>query len=181
MFVPFNKYGCEFRLVNEDDAAFVYRLRTDPLLSKYLNPVKGNVKEQVNWIREYKKREILGLEYYFISSDPISGSKLGLNRLCNFKKNSFEIGSWLYLPQSDISKSILGDIAIREFGFDSLGYENCHFEVRKENKSVVRYHKGYFPDLVMEDSLNYYFILTKEKFNRYKTKYLTICGYGQHK
>ena len=33
------KYGLSLRLVNEIDAEFIIELRTNPLLSKYLNPI----------------------------------------------------------------------------------------------------------------------------------------------
>ena len=60
------KYGLTYRLVKEEDASFIYKLRTDPVLSRYIHDVQGGVDGQVQWIRNYKKREEDGTDYYFL-------------------------------------------------------------------------------------------------------------------
>jgi hypothetical protein len=179
--LPLLRYGNIFRLVNESDSEFIFKLRTDPILSRFINKVSNNVADQITWIAEYKKRESKGEDFYIISINPSTGSRQGLNRIYNFSLDEFELGSWLYLPDTDISKSILGDIFVKELAFDILKFNVCRFEVRKSNKSVIRYHNGYSPDLISENEKNYYFKLSKENFNVYKYKYLNICGYGLSK
>lgn len=176
---PYSKYGCLLRLVDQSDAEFIHNLRKDPFLSRFLSSVSGDINDQKNWISGYKIREESGEEFYFICIDPETGSRLGLNRIYNFRDNIFELGSWIYTPQADISKSILGDIITREFAYDILQFDICTFKVRKENRSVIRYHKEYLPDLKGEDNQNMYFKLSKASFNQHKEKYLKICGYGQ--
>lgn len=178
--VPYIKYGCLFRLVDQNDAEFIYDLRTDAVLSRFVSPISGDVIVQKRWIIDYKKREAAGEDFYIISIDPETGSKHGVNRLYNFRNNVFEVGSWLYIPRADISKSILGDINAREIAYDVLEFDICLFEVRKGNKSVIRYHQGYSPELTGEDELNFYFSLSKVTFNLHKNKFLNICGYGQY-
>ncbi len=169
-----------FRLVEPGDASFIYKLRTDSGLSRHVNSGSGKVEDQVKWIKDYKTREANGDEFYIISVNHATGAGQGVNRLYDFKDDSFELGSWLYLPNEDISKSILGDIFAKELGFGALGFDFCTFNVRKANLSVIRYHQGYQPDLVSQDELNLYFKLTKAQFNRNKMKYLKICGYGEN-
>ncbi len=176
--LPLRKYGSIIRLVDESDAEFIFSLRTNYLLSRFIHQVSNDLNDQLLWIRDYKKRELIGEEFYFISLNPEKGVPQGLNRIYNFRNNEFELGSWLYLPDDDISKSILGDIAVREIAFDNLRFETCTFEVRKGNRSVVRYHQGYSPDLTGEDDENYYFKLSATTFNQKKEKYLNILGYG---
>jgi hypothetical protein len=176
--MPLVKYGSLFRLVDESDAEFIFSLRTNPILSRYINKVSSYMAYQVHWISEYKKRESKGEEFYFISLDPVNETRQGLNRIYNFRNDEFELGSWLYVPDSDISKSILGDIAVREIAFDHLLFKTCTFEVRKENKSVIRYHNGFSPDLTGEDEDNLYFKISRTIFNNRKYKYLNIFGYG---
>lgn len=177
--LPNEKFGCIFRLVEPEDAAFIHSLRTNPILSRYVNPVEGGIVEQEKWIINYKKREALGAEFYIISIDPLTGSKQGVNRIYDLKDNSFELGSWLYLPDNDISKSIMGDIFSKELGFAIFGFDYCTFNVRKSNRSVVRYHKSFLPEDIGEDNLNLYFRLSSVSFNLQKNKFLNICGYGQ--
>jgi hypothetical protein len=178
--LPYVKYGCLFRLVDLTDEDFIYSLRTHPVLSRFLSPVNNSPDSQGEWISEYKNREAEGKEFYIISLDPVTGLRQGVNRLYNFRGNTFELGSWIYIPQTDFTKSILGDINAREIAYDALQFEYCTFEVRKDNKSVIRYHQGYFPEITGEDKDNLYFKLKRTTFNRYKNKYLNICGYGQH-
>ncbi len=176
--LPLQRFGCIFMLVEEHDAEFIFKLRTNPKLSRFIHKVSNNVNDQVRWIRDYKVRELKGDEFYFLSIDSESGRRQGLNRIYNFRDNSYELGSWLYSPDNDISKSILGDIAVKEIAFDFLRFEICTFEVRKGNKSVLRYHQSYLPEFAGEDEENYYFRLDKNNFNKHKYKYLNILGYG---
>lgn len=176
--LPIQKYGSIIRLVDESDAEFIFKLRTNLVLSRYIHKVSSELDDQVLWIREYKKRELKGEEFYFISINPETGAREGLNRIYSFRDYVFKLGSWLYLPDDDISKSILGDIAVREIAYDNLLFQTCTFEVRKENRPVVRYHQGYSPELAGEDEEYYYFQLPASMFNQKKNKYLNIFGYG---
>lgn len=53
------------RLVQLSDAAFIYALRNDKK-ARFLTQIIGGVQAQEQWIVEYKKREALGQEFYFI-------------------------------------------------------------------------------------------------------------------
>lgn len=48
------------RLVTTDDADFIYKLRTDPILSAHLSEVSGGEEAQRLWIASYKDRESAG-------------------------------------------------------------------------------------------------------------------------
>ena len=135
------------------------------------------MQKQIDWIKGYKEREARGEEYYFITLDE-NGKRFGVNRLYNFDEESFEVGSWLFLNEAKSSVSILSDITTREYGFNLKFPKFCRFEVRKENLSVLAYHKRFSPILVNEDDLNNYYILSKENFDEYKNKLLKVYGYG---
>jgi RimJ/RimL family protein N-acetyltransferase len=165
------KYGIVLRLVNESDAKFILELRTNEKLGRYLSQTSEDLTLQENWIRSYKKRENLGIEYYFIVEDE-NGKKFGTTRLYNPAENSFEVGSWIFSQNSPTGMAIKADIICREFGFETFKTKKCNFEVRKDNKSVIKYHKGYKPTMISEDELNLYFELTFEKFETYSQKLL---------
>jgi hypothetical protein len=177
--LPLKRYNSLIRLVETRDADFIFRLRTNQILSKYLHEIGGTVGDQERWISDYKLREAKGEEFYFINIDPETENAVGLNRIYNFNNSIFELGSWIYLPSADISKSIIGDIIVKEIAFENLGFKVCTFNVRKENKSVVRYHKMFPSDIVGEDEINLYFELTNKVFEINKNKYLEIFGYGK--
>jgi len=177
MITQFEKYGLWFRTVEEDDAAFILALRNDPVLSRFLSPTNPSVEQQKAWIRKYKEREDENQEIYFISQHR-TGEKLGLNRLYNYEKDCFEIGSWLYKAGPDMSVPILGDFAARDFGFETLGFAFCKFEVRKQNLSVVKYHLGFKPERTGESELDYYFRLSYDAYKKHRDKLLKILNYG---
>ena len=159
----FEKFNLLFRFVRKEDAAFIIQLRTDPSLSKYLSSTSADLESQIKWIEKYQLREENQEEFYFIALTK-EGEQLGLNRIYNIEADAFEIGSWLYKPGLAFKTPILGDLCIRDFGFEKLSKRYCKFEVRKNNLSVVRYHKRFNPEIIDEDDLNYYFRLSYENY-----------------
>lgn len=168
---PIFKHNIKLRLVEESDANFIIHLRTDLAKSKFISSTDSNLEKQREWIREYKKREKIGEEYYFIAIDE-NNEEFATYRIYNKSMNSIEIGSFISKPSYNISINIIKvDVMIKEFVFVSLGYNKLNFEVRKGNKSVVNYHKKFQPYLESEDELNFYFVLSKESFFANKIKF----------
>ena len=52
--------------VNIKDANYILKLRTDKLLSKYINPTPKNIKKQYEGLKKYFYRRKNKNEYYFI-------------------------------------------------------------------------------------------------------------------
>lgn len=165
------------RLVNENDALFIVELRTNKDLSKYLNPIDHDIELQKKWIRDYKEREEQKKEFYFIA-ETYSGEGLGLIRLYNFKQDSFESGSWIFKKNDNEWIPIKADLAVRDFAYEQLGLKKCEFEVRKDNKNVVRYHKLFNPKLKYEDELNFYYELDFETYKENKVKIFKMISHG---
>ena len=172
----FKKYGIIQRFVDESDAEFILQLRKDAKLSRFLSKTDPDFNNQIEWIKCYKEREKKKLEYYFITVNE-DGERFGVVRLYNIKENFFTAGSWLFKQNAPIHYSILSDIMNREFGFSVIGSDYCHFDVRKSNKSVIKYHNRFNPELIDEDDLNYYFRLSKKNFEINKLKQLKLFGY----
>lgn len=135
------RYGLTYRLVNEGDAEFIYRLRSDADLSKYIHDIHGGIDQQVEWIRSYKQREIEGKEYYFIFFKDIN--PIGLFRLYSFKDTTFTSGSWVMAHGSPIDAVLAIPLICREIAFDDLdmefedNYDACHVE----NRKVIKFNK----------------------------------------
>jgi hypothetical protein len=114
-----NKYGLRCRLVQEEDAGFIVRLRTDPVLSRYIHDTSADIMDQIRWIRQYKKREANGEDYYFIfyfADEPV-----GVDRIYNINQTSFSFGSWVFLRGVPFWVPIAGAIIGREIAFETLG------------------------------------------------------------
>ena len=176
MVLPFYKYGLRFRTVEVEDAAFIVELRNDEALARFLSKTSPDVEHQKEWLREYKKREELNQEAYFVALDK-NQKRLGLNRLYNFEEDCFEIGSWIYSAGLDLSTPILGDLAVRDYGFETLGFSTCRFVVRKANLQVLKYHVGFNPRQDGETDLDYLFSLSYENYKKQRDKLLKLLDY----
>lgn len=166
-----SNYNIKLRLVEETDSSFIIALRTDSLKSRFISPTDLDIEKQKAWIREYKEREKKGNEFYFVAVDQ-DNIEFATYRIYNKSENSIEIGSFVSKPLYNKPINVIKvDIILKEFVFSSLGYNQLNFEVRKENKSVINYHKKFNPDLIDEDELNYYFTLSKDSFLSTKSKF----------
>jgi len=172
------KYDVKKRFVEVNDAQFILELRLDEKLGRFLSYTDDDISLQEDWINNYKKREKNGLEFYFIYVNS-TGKPFGLSRIYNINDNSFEVGSWLFSKDSPEGLSVLGDLCARDFAFNkNKEFTFCRFEVRKDNRSVVNYHKRFNPTLVGEDELNYYFELSREKYELFRDRILKIYDNG---
>jgi hypothetical protein len=87
---------------------------------------------------------------------------------------TFIFGSWIFSPDAFLGSAILGDIIVREMGFERLKKEKCLFDVRKGNNQVIQYHLSYKPTKINEDELNYYYEIDQNRFNLGKARYLKM-------
>ena len=164
------KYGITLRYVEEKDAEFIVGLRTNESRSRFISSTSSDIENQIKWIKEYKERESNQEEFYFIAYDH-EGEPYATYRLYNKTKDSIEIGSYLSKPDyPNPLNSIKLDVLMKEFVFEDLKFDKLVFEVRKKNRSVVKYHKLYNPLLEKEDEMNYYFTQHKTSFEDAKGK-----------
>lgn len=174
------KYGLTYRFVNEGDAAFIYKLRTDPQLSKYIHDVHGGVGGQIEWIRKYKEREALGQEYYFIFFK--DDKPVGLNRLYSFHDTTYTGGSWVMVPNSPMEVVLAVPLIIREIAFEELGmtFEDNYDATHVDNKKVIKFNKMFGCKIYkhfMDVKGEYVAMsLTKEDFEANKPKLIAMLN-----
>lgn len=134
-----DKYGIHVRLVNEDDAEFTLSLRTNERLSRFIHSTENNLEKQIAYIREYKCRELQGLDYYFIYF--WQGAPAGVNRIYHITDDEFTFGSWVFDENLPYWVSCAGAIIAREIGFEVLGKEK-EVDVEgthEDNKGVIMF------------------------------------------
>ena len=163
------RYGLQVRLVNESDAEFIVALRTDPRLSRYIHETSPDIEKQKQWIRNYKKREALGLDYYFMFS--VNGERQGVARIYNITEDSFTQGSWLFSPHALLGASVLGNIISSEIGFELPGKKFLYSDARRDN-NTHRFVQTFNPEVIKVDALNVYYKILPEDFNRGKRKHI---------
>ena len=167
-----DRYGLHVRLVREEDAEFILRLRTDEKLARYLHATDDNVEKQVEWIKQYKIREAAGEDYYFIYEK--DGQTIGVNRIydINYDQEQATAGSWVCKAEGMMS--IYTIIILRDIMFDIMGAKCDCFDVRKGNKKVQRIHEMCGAQKVSEDEQNYYYCLTSEDYKQNKEQILKL-------
>lgn len=165
-----NAKTIKLRLIEESDAEFVLDLRCDTKLNKYLSPVQGNIQEQIEFIRNYKKDERAGRQFYFIIERRDTGVRCGTVRLYDFQGKSFCWGSWILNQDKTRMAALESALLVYEYGFQILGFESSHFEVAKANETVISFHERLGALRSKEDEVNIYFNITAGQFKAAKTK-----------
>ena len=174
------KYGLFARFVNESDAEFIIKLRTDPILGKWIHSTDSDLDKQKEWIRNYKERERKGEDYYFIFYK--NDVPAGLNRLYHIHGTTFTTGSWVFRPDIPFECCIAASIIVRELAFETLNmkFEHAFDGVHVENKKVIKFnHMMGLKDLRLFEDVKGTYIeqsLTKEDFEKNKTRMLKLIG-----
>lgn len=154
------------RFVVPDDAEFICKLRSDPNLNQHISKSSAAVEHQRTWIENYKEREEEGEEFYFVIRH--QDKDLGVVRMYDFKENSFCWGSWIILPSRPSGLVTFSAVMIYEMGFDSLGFEQSHFDVRIENEKVINFHKRSGAEPTTRDNTDQFFIFPKSKWPAFR-------------
>ena len=151
----------QMRLVKEADASFILSLRTDEKYNKHLSQVGSDIAAQELWIRNYKKDEALREQFYFII-ERLDGTRCGTVRVYDLRSDSFSWGSWILNEEKTRYSAIESAFLVYDFGFNELGFEKCHFEVRKGNSKVISFHEKMGARKVGETDLENLYEITKQ-------------------
>ncbi len=157
------------RDVEVSDAEFILRLRCDEDKSKFLHKTQNDLQKQIDYIKNYKTKE---QEWYFIIENK-SGEQLGTVRIYDVKDNTdFCWGSWLIKNGAPTNTGIESALLIYEYAFYQLGFTKVHFDVRKDNLSVRKFHERFGAQKVDENDLDVFYTYSKEGYENIRNKYL---------
>ena len=167
-----------FRLVEEVDAEFICSLRNTPELNKHISQSTALVDEQAKWIKNYKDREISGQEFYFIIERNDNNEKIGTIRLYDFKENpkSFCWGSWILNENKTRYAAIESALLVYRFAFEQLKFEQSHFDVRKENIGVHKFHMRLGAEHIDSNELDNFYIYPSSKYYEILSEYQKFLG-----
>ena len=165
----FKSKTVQIRLVEENDAEFILKLRLDQKYNQFLSEVIPDIQAQKDWIKKYKNDESDKKQFYFII-ERNDGKPCGTVRVYDFKENSFCWGSWILNEDKTRYAAIESAFLVYKFGFNELGFQQSHFDVRKGNDRVISFHKKMGAVKKYEDDLNEYFTITKESVQKSQKK-----------
>ncbi|WP_245510809.1 GNAT family N-acetyltransferase [Antarcticimicrobium sediminis] len=128
------------RLIEPKDAAYVHRLRTNPLYNSHLSKVTGTVEDQRQWIEGYKVREAAWQELYYVIERK-DGTRCGLVRLYDIEADSFTWGSWILDNNKPRKAALESAVLSFDIGFNTLHRPSAKVDVRVENTHATAFYR----------------------------------------
>ncbi len=156
-----------FRDVNEDDAAFILKLRTDSQKSRYLSTTDADLEKQKSWLNHYANKND---QAYFII-ETLEGEPLGAVRLYDAQEHSFCWGSWILKEGAPQTAAIESALMVYAYAIDYLKFQTAHFDVRKGNESVWRFHERFGAQRVLTTDIDYLYTLDAKAISEARKRY----------
>ncbi len=150
-----------------EDADFILALRTNEEKARYLSFTSADVERQRAWLGRYASSTD---QAYFII-EAMDGEPLGTVRLYDARGNSFCWGSWILKAGAPAHAAIESALMVYAYAIDHLGFEQAHFDVRKGNESVWRFHERFGAERIAEGDLDYYYRISAEAIAASRTRY----------
>lgn len=160
-----------FRDATVSDAEFILSLRTDSEKSRFLSATSNDLDAQRNWLARYADET--GQAYFIIE---YNGQPIGTVRLYDAKGNSFCWGSWILVDSRPRQAAMESALMVYSYAVDHLGFGACHFDVRKENERVIKFHERFGAERISESDQDYFFSLSGEAIRHAREQYSEFLG-----
>lgn len=155
-----------FRDATTNDAEFIVELRTDARKSAHISKTSNNIKLQEEWLEKYTN----DCEQVYFVIQKINGERIGTVRLYDVQGDSFCWGSWILKEGVPSNFAIESALLVYHFAL-SLGFKNAHFNVRKGNESVWKFHERFGALKSGETADEYLYSISLEAIVRSLKKY----------
>jgi RimJ/RimL family protein N-acetyltransferase len=162
-----------FRNATEADAKFILSLRIGSMISRYLSTTADDVEAQKAWLRNYAEAND---QAYFIIE--IDCRPIGTVRLYDARGNSFCWGSWILAADAPKTAAIESALMVYAYAIDDLGFRSAHFDVRKGNESVWRFHERFGAVRTSESSDDYFYTLSLAEIQKSRKRYAKYLPTG---
>lgn len=143
-----------FRNAGVKDAAFILSLRIDSEKSRYLSSVSGSLADQEAWLERYAQASD---QAYFIIE--YQSKPIGTVRLYDSQGESFCWGSWILKNGCPKHAAMESALMVYAYAVDHLGFTEAHFDVRRGNDRVWKFHERFGARRVKETELDYFYQL----------------------
>lgn len=149
-----------------EDAKFIVDIRTNKKRSIHISQTSTEVKQQEAWLEKYNSDKT---QVYFIINNQALEC-VGTVRLYDAKNDSFCWGSWILKEGVPNSYAIESALLVYHFALN-LGFRNAHFDVRKGNESVWRFHERFGAERIGETSNDFLYKISLEAISASLIKY----------
>lgn len=162
-----------FRDATLADARFIVALRTDEKKARFISATSADVQDEVSWLAQYAQDNG---QVYFIMEDR-QHNPVGTVRLYDQQGDSFCWGSWVIREGSPSSYAVESALMVYQFAL-SLGFTRAHFDVRKGNESVWKFHERFGAVRTEETELDYFYSLSREAIDKSLARYAKFLPDG---
>jgi len=156
-----------FRNAKPSDAEFILSLRTNTRLSKHLSETDPDVSSQQTWLKNYSNCDD---QVYFIIEDKVR-KPIGTVRLYDAKADSFCWGSWIIIKDAPKNTAIESALMVYSYAIEYLGFQRSHFDVRKGNERVWRFHERFGAERTGERELDYLYKISYKNITASRHRY----------
>ena len=171
-YFSYHKHGIDVRFVGEDDAEFILSLRTNPELNRFIHATSSDIENQRQWIRDYKKREMDGVEYYFIYSK--DGPPFCVNRIYGINGDEGTTGSWICALKTNPVDVLTTSIVLYYIVFDEIKLRRVLFDTRKDNLSALKVNRALGGVCIDETDKDYFFQLIPSKYHAVRNDLIRV-------
>lgn len=158
-----------FRDADIEDARFILELRSQTEKARHLSAISGRLIDQENWLAQYASDDT---QAYFIIE--CKGKSIGTVRLYDPRQDSFCWGSWILQQNAPSHAAIESALMVYTYALQHLGFQRSHFDVRKENEKVWRFHERFGAQRSTSSHTDYFYRLERDaivaslkRFHRY--------------
>ncbi len=174
---PVEGAALRLRLIQPEDAEYVFGLRSDPAYNLYLSEVTGTADDQRRWIQAYKARELAGSELYYII-ERLDGRSCGVVRLYEIAAQTFTWGSWILDAGKPSKAALESAYLIYVIAFDRLRLSEARFDVRRDNVRTISFHQKFGATVCGSDDENLYFVYPSNTFQADRARFKAILERG---
>ncbi|MES2039080.1 MAG: GNAT family N-acetyltransferase [Pseudomonadota bacterium] len=155
------------------DASYIVALRTDEQKSRFISSTSAEVKPQEQWLEKYASDD---KQIYFIIQN-MEGGDIGTVRLYDQQADSFCWGSWIIQAGSASSSSIESALMVYHYAM-ALGFQRAHFDVRKGNESVWKFHERFGAKRTGETAEDFHYSIAASEITSSLSKYAKFLPSG---
>lgn len=167
--------GKTLTLRNADvkDAKFILSLRTNDDKSRYLSATSSDINVQIAWLESYAVS--CDQAYFIIES---KGEAIGTVRLYDARQSSFCWGSWILKDGSPSHAAVESALIVYAYAIDHLGFRSAHFDVRKNNDRVCKFHERFRAHITATTELDYFYSLDLQSIKEARIRYARFLPDG---
>lgn len=162
-----------FRLVEPEDAPYIYRLRQDERYNEHLSPPPPDVAAQENWLKRYKSREQTLSELYYVMET--GGERCGVVRIYDIQGDTFTWGSWILDERKPPKAALESALLIYDITFGKLGLRLARFDVRRDNERTLAFHRRFGAREIRADDQDVFFEFDRDDFAQRRDGLWSAC------